>query len=419
MRGESSGQGVALTTFLTLYLLGILNVFLRNSMGVLGPEVAVELSVEPAMLGAVASAFFFAYALMQIPTGILLDRCGARPTLCGLMVLTTMGALLFAMSTSETLLVLSRILMGAGCAGCFTGAFFIFARRVPRSRFAFHGGLFNSIAMTGTLFAASPLALVTAGIGWHRTALLMAAMTGIALLLAWAVLDDAAPSTHREPPEPAESFAQSVGGLAQVARIPGMGRLACTGIGMSAAPVISSLWGGPYLYDVQGLDEVGRGHVLLFMATLGVASHFTLGQLAARLETLRGVILGSTAVVILALGLLAGLDHPPVWLVALLFGVISFGCGYPAIVHAHIRAMVPERLIGRGITLITMGVMGIVALMQLLVGAIVDAFAQEANGIAPQIGYQAAFGFMALAALAGAIFYAGIGKGGAPAARGA
>src|SRR5690606_708045 len=112
----------------------------------------------------------------------------------------------------------------------------------------------------------------------------------------------------------------------------------------------------------------------LFMASVGVVSHFVLGQMSARFGSVRGVVAGGTILVIAALGVLATLDKPPAWLAALLFGAISFGCGYPALVHAHIRAMVPERLIGRGMTLITMGVMGIVAVMQLLAGAIIDSF---------------------------------------------
>lgn len=404
--GVWSGVGSFVSsTFLTLYFLGILNVFLRNSLGVIGPEVAVSLEIEPTMLGGVASAFFIAYALMQIPTGILLDRYGARPTLGSLMVLTTLGALLFAAATSQSALFLSRILMGAGCAGCFTGAFYILARRVPRERFAFHGGLFNSIAMVGTLLAATPLAGAAALLGWRGAALLMAGMAGAALLLVWTVLRDPSRPDATASPAPVESLTESIAGMVRIARIPGMPRLVCTGFGMSAAPVISGIWGGPYLHDVQGLDEISRGNVLLFMACIGVASHFILGQLSARLNSVRGVIAGGTILVIAALGVLATLDKPPAWLTALLFGAISFGCGYPALVHAHIRSMVPERLFGRGITLITMGVMGIVAVMQLLAGAIIDSFPHDPQSIAPQIGYQVAFAFMALMSAGALLLY--------------
>ena len=59
-----------------LYGLGFANIFLRSTMGVLAPELARELALAPEMLGAIASAYFVSYALMQIPTGLLLDRFG-------------------------------------------------------------------------------------------------------------------------------------------------------------------------------------------------------------------------------------------------------------------------------------------------------------------------------------------------------
>ena len=54
-----------------LYGLGFANIFLRSTMGVMAPELSRELEFSPATLGAIASAFFIAYALMQIPAGML------------------------------------------------------------------------------------------------------------------------------------------------------------------------------------------------------------------------------------------------------------------------------------------------------------------------------------------------------------
>ena len=65
-----------------LYGLGFTNLFLRSSFGVMAPDLAREMALEPAALSMVASAFFFAYAAMQVPTGMLLDRFGPRADDC-------------------------------------------------------------------------------------------------------------------------------------------------------------------------------------------------------------------------------------------------------------------------------------------------------------------------------------------------
>ena len=80
------------------YGLGFANIFLRSTMGVLAPELAAELSLSPQMLGAIASGYFVSYALLQIPTGILLDRFGPWLVVNAMFLLTVIGIWLFAAS---------------------------------------------------------------------------------------------------------------------------------------------------------------------------------------------------------------------------------------------------------------------------------------------------------------------------------
>src|SRR6185503_4102689 len=83
-----------------LYGLGFANLFLRSNFGALAPELSRELALEPRGLSVVASIYFFAYAAMQVPTGMLLDRYGPRRTIAGLLLFTAIGTALFAAGTS-------------------------------------------------------------------------------------------------------------------------------------------------------------------------------------------------------------------------------------------------------------------------------------------------------------------------------
>ena len=80
--------GIALSMLVVLYALGFTNLFLRNSLGILAPTLSEDMRLSPEALSLVASSFFFAYAAMQVPGGMLLDRFGARRTLAGLLVFT-------------------------------------------------------------------------------------------------------------------------------------------------------------------------------------------------------------------------------------------------------------------------------------------------------------------------------------------
>ena len=160
-----------------LYGLGLANIFIRSSMGVLAPELAADLALTPAMLGAIASAFFLSYAVMQIPTGLLLDRFGPRLVVIGLFLLTVIGTLLFALSPSGSVMLVARIMMGAGCAGVFAGAFLIIARFYPPARFTPIGATLNSFAMLGTFLATIPLAYLVTTLGWRDSFLWIGILT--------------------------------------------------------------------------------------------------------------------------------------------------------------------------------------------------------------------------------------------------
>jgi ACS family D-galactonate transporter-like MFS transporter len=54
----------------------LINYFDRISLSVAGPQLQLAFALTPADMGLLLSAFFWSYALLQIPAGLLLDRFG-------------------------------------------------------------------------------------------------------------------------------------------------------------------------------------------------------------------------------------------------------------------------------------------------------------------------------------------------------
>ena len=259
-----------------LYGLALANIFLRSSMGVLAPELAAELTLTPKMLGLIASAFFLSYAAFQIPTGLMLDRFGPRRTVTGMFLLTVGGTVLFALAPSGPVLLVARLLMGAGCAGIFAGGFMIIARFYAAERFTSVGGTWNSFAMLGTFLATVPLAGLVAVAGWRASFIVIALLAAaIVVLTGWSVRDRPAGSGQLATSDSVENLGDILAGLRAVLRTPGILGIASGGIALSAGNTILGIWGGPYLNDVHGLDQLGRGQVLLFMAFAGVAGRLS------------------------------------------------------------------------------------------------------------------------------------------------
>ena len=78
-----------------------------------------ELELSDKQVGAVLSAFFFAYALGQVPAGWLADRLGARRMLPFYVVLWSVCTALTGLATGFAMLIAVRLVFGLAQAGCY------------------------------------------------------------------------------------------------------------------------------------------------------------------------------------------------------------------------------------------------------------------------------------------------------------
>src|SRR5215470_1533788 len=104
-RTAFSGAAVALVA--TLVAIYIVSQFLRNSIGVIAPNLAVELGLSAVEIGLLSSTFFFTFAAVQIPVGMALDRFAPRLCLVVGAAITVVGAIVFAAPTSTSAMILS------------------------------------------------------------------------------------------------------------------------------------------------------------------------------------------------------------------------------------------------------------------------------------------------------------------------
>ncbi len=397
-------RSIALGVVVMLYMLGFTNLFLRNSLGIMAPSISQDMTLSPETLSIVASSFFFAYAFMQIPSGMLLDRFGARLTLSFLLLFTTVGAAMFAMAENASHLIIARVIMGIGCAGIFGGAFFVINQSLTPDKVVTQTSLLNSFAAVGGLCATAPLAALLTIYDWRWCFWLFTA--GVGILLVSVVIGLKEPRQRRRPRKARhETFGEIVTGVSRALAQPDMKRLLVVGLPISSQTAILAAWGAPYLRDVHQLNDIERGSVMLLMATSGVFGHSCMGYLARLLNSLKSVIVGSGMIVCLLLSSLAIMTQPPVWLVTVIFTVLGFVTMYPMLAFAHARGLVPPELVGRGVAITNMGIMMAIASTQLLFGWIVGLY-PLVNGVSPELAYRAGFAAVSGLALLSLAIYA-------------
>ncbi|MBX3491486.1 MAG: MFS transporter [Parvibaculum sp.] len=395
---------VALVTILCLVY--TVSQFLRSSTGVIAPNLTADLGLHPEELGILSGAFFLSFALMQIPVGILLDRYGARLTMIGSVGIAVLGCLVFAMAEGRTGLTVARILMGIGCSVMLMGPLMIYRRWFPADRFAALTGMQISIGTLGALMATAPLAFAAEAIGWRASFVLAAIVTGVLAVVMGFIVRDA-PAGHPASVAPRETLGQSLRGLGEVVRhpaVPPLFVMISTGYAVFAA--VQTLWASPYLADVHGLDLTARGNVLLLLTAGQVVGLLVWGYAERIFGSIKKPIMAGAALSAAILALLAALDAPPLWLVTALFVIFGLNAGYTPLLLAHGRLIFPDRLAGRGITILNFGNMAGVFVLSALSGVLIGQLLRMDFGF--DITYRAAFGFLAFVLVAAAAYYSTI-----------
>ncbi len=380
--------------------------FFRVSNAVIAPELMASLGIGTATMGVVTGVYFLAFAAMQIPAGALLDRYGARRTMSGLFLLAGAGAVLFASAGSGLALIAGRALIGIGCALGLMGAMVVIARWFPKERYARQISLLYTLGGLGSLLASTPLAAVSEAIGWRGAFLVMAAVTVVSAIALLVVIRDA-PGGETVPAVTA-SWGNVLAGLREVFGNREIWRI-CAIQFVCYAGVLSvvGLWAGPYLNDVHGMSVLARGNVLLALNIAMLAAVMLFAQVERWLNSRRTAIIGGGGVSIGALAVLALVPAPGPWAAFALLALFTVSGSYFMLIHAHARAVLPDRLMGRGLTAQNLAVMLGVFVVQSLCGVIIDAFS-PAPGQAPEIAYRAAFGFLALCLTTGLVLYSPI-----------
>jgi MFS family permease len=396
--GRSETAAFFIATLIAIY--GV-SQFLRNSVGVIAPDLARELHLSATEVGLLSSAFFLSFAAAQIPVGIAIDRYGPKSTILATAVLAVGGTALFAAAPSAPALVLARVLMGLGCSTFFMAPLAIYAKRFPPERFAILTSLQMGLANLGTLAATAPLAVSAAAFGWRPSFLGVAALAALLSVLVLAVVP-------RDPKagEPRESWTEAFRGIAAAVRARSFAPVFFTHLTLySAFATVIGLWAGPWLSDVHGVDLTWRGNLLLIGALAQTGGLLLWGAADRFWVSYRRPVLaaGLATVALLAVAALVPLSlaGAGIWL-----GLFGLSVAATPILVAHGKALFPPGLTGRGITLMNIGTIGGTFLSQTATGLLIDAVPRAPGGGYPPQAYRLVFAALAAWLLLSLVFYA-------------
>ncbi|MFO0901754.1 MAG: MFS transporter [Pirellulales bacterium] len=148
-----------------LGVLAFLTYFDRICISRAQAAISADLSITTEQMGIIMGAFWFAYAIFELPAGWMGDRYGARITLTRIVLAWSVFTALSGVATGFWSLLIYRFVFGIGEAGAFPNMARIQSQWLPISSRPRAGGLLWMLARWGGAFSIPLFGLMMAGFG--------------------------------------------------------------------------------------------------------------------------------------------------------------------------------------------------------------------------------------------------------------
>src|SRR6266704_5337527 len=161
------------TIVVLLFTASLINYFDRAAVSFALPLIAQDLGLGPGAKGLLLSAFFWSYALMQIPMGLCADRFNLRWLYAGAFILWSVAQGLTGFAATLGMLVFFRVILGFGEAIYLSGGTKIVSILFPPSERGLPCGLFDFGTRTGLVLEGLLVPWLLVHFGWRRTFLVL------------------------------------------------------------------------------------------------------------------------------------------------------------------------------------------------------------------------------------------------------
>ncbi len=369
-----------------------------------------DLRLDVEQLGLLAGAFFYAFALCQIPVGVALDSFSPKYVLLATLMPAIAGCALFALAGGFSTALWGRILIGVGMSSMLMGSLKIFGNWFPQDQFAFLSGMMLSLGNLGAFVSASPLVFAAAMIGWRNC---FWAFSLFLVLSFFAILFFVKDQPAPEPASSASAKASdkphygngSLSSLSVVFRDRNFWMISLSAfIRYGSLICIQGFLGTLYLVQVLGYPAHKAGNILSMIAIGYLVGSPLMGRLSdSMFRSRKKVMVWGLLLYTLFIPLfLFDPDNELLWYVT--FFALGFFASVGAVGFAHVRELFPKEISGVVLTANNLFNIGGVAVGQHLIGMLMARYPAPVTGHSVE-AYHAAFTALFLSSLFGFLVY--------------
>ncbi len=400
----------SLSIFPILAVLFCFSMFYRVTNAVIAPDLIREFNLDAEKLGMLGSAFFYTFAIFQIPMGILLDRIGPRKVISCFSLIGASGAFLFASAGNFQIALAGRALLGIGMASVLMGALKVFVVRYSREQFSVLSGFLISIGTVGSILATSPLVYLNSAIGWRLTFVCAGIINTTMAVLVFLLLREDNRVKHPEiscstSPQKTLETIKTLKSVFRTLSFWQIGTMAFFRYGTLVA--LQGVWLGPYLMNVKHFTPVVTGNILMMLSLGLIAGSPVAGYLADKifLATKPVIIIGLTCYILCLVPFTGIWNIENAFAYSMICVLLGFFSSSGMLAYTHIKELFPLHMSGTVTACVNFFIMAGGAFFMQIIGTIISFYTDAPQTYSPG-AYHMAF-FVCLIGMTGGLsFYA-------------
>ena len=396
-----------------LVLSYIIVFFHRLSIGVVRQELVDTFNITGTTFANIGSTYFYAYMVMQIPSGILADSLGARKTVTIGTLMAGIGSIIFGLAPNLMMVFIGRLIVGIGVSVVFIAILKTQSQWFREREFATMTGLTSLFGNLGGMMAQTPLVFMVAYFTWRTTFVIIGVISLVVGGLSYVFV-------RNSPKEMGLPTIQEIEGIqteATKTKSPSlMEGLSKTLSNWRTWPgfflfigfygpfvALSGTWGQSYLMQVYGLaPEVAPNYLLVSVLGLAIGS-IVIGKISdsIRSRKLPMILAGAVYVISWALVVLWNGGKPPLEVLYPLYFVLGFTCSIFLLGLACAKEVNHPSIAGISTSVVNIGGFLGAAIIPPILGRVFDTY----GGILePVVLYQKAFMYCLVAAVISFMF---------------
>jgi len=343
--------------------------FHRVTVGIVGKDIVDEIG---GSIGILSSVYFWVYAAMQIPSGLLSDHLGPRKATFIFLSIAALGSFITFAGTEFWEIMLGKVFIAAGMAVIYIPLMKIIAVWFGKDDFPLLTGIVIGVGNIGAIMASYPLQLLVNALGWREAFLLLFLVTLLLALLCLVFVRD---HPHRKGLPSIEEIEREEKGTpisdvtnAKMPMIKGLATVAYGGrkfwtmaiayfLVYGSIMVFQGTWANTYFKEIYGF---GTSAALLIMA-LGVGkilSTILSGafKTANIIKSKRRAMIGGTLIYAATWGVIwafaENMDSYLFWL-AICF-IFGFSGGFMTLSYTQVKEWYPTAISGTAVSALNM-----------------------------------------------------------------